>query len=363
MDFRDNKLELGIGLLVAVMVLGLFQLFGSVKDSPVNEVQDISYEMGRPKSEMIGEFGLGGREIDRRYVNPYAKKAAQAAADAKNVKPAATNPAAAQAAAAKAKQAAAAAARARQQQQRPMVWVKRPNSNAPTGRDGRHLSGDGSDGGPIYSNPNEVAGNRNKEDTGVDNKNDNKDQLSPDQWRALLAAQPTKENMNKLVEALGRREVDETTFYSIIDGLMKSQKKEDQTLALYGLGRVGTAKSFAYIATAADTLPADMQPAAQQLMMSYAAPARHGALKQALQMNDPVVALKAAQVVLAGAQAAKNGDSVVSDPRQGRGDIRQSNTTSFASFAPIFQKWATSGDATMQGIANQILGLLPTAQA
>src|SRR5438445_9608298 len=92
MSFTDRKLEIATYALVAVMIGGLGYIF----KTPVQAVlgnSDVSYEMPRPKSFLATLFGLGleDREINRKYVNPFDKKKADAkkAADAKAAAPSA----------------------------------------------------------------------------------------------------------------------------------------------------------------------------------------------------------------------------------------------------------------------------------
>lgn len=343
MDFENNKLEWGMALFAAVFIGGIFHLFGSMSgDAKAPEAQDVVYEMPRPKSDLVGEFDLEGREIDRRYVNPFDKKKAQAADDAKKKDDAAKN-----------------AAKTAEAKKKTVIRKKKVDVDVVDAANDGGLSGDQApEATPQAAARVETA----KNDAAPADDQNNKDQRSPDQWKALLSGQPTKENMNKLVEALGKGEADEATFYEIIGSLLKSQKKDSHALAFYGLNSVPTAKSFAFVVQAESTLSADVKPTATQYLNSFAQPSRLSALAQAMQGNDGPVAVKAAQVVSTGVQQLRSGQGST-NPREVRGELRSSSLEAYARFIPIFQRWAQSSNQTYQQIANSLLPQLQGSQA
>lgn len=341
MNFRENKLEIGVMMLAVVMTGGMMRLFGFFTESTPQEEPEISYEMPRPKDDIAGEFGLNGREIDRRYINPFG--AAKKIEAKKDMKPA-------KVAAAPKKDEKKGA-----QSEGGLFLRKKAASFNVVEKDKSGLGENPFEG----KAPNPEANNSNRHAPTADTQENKDDVLSPAQWRALVLGQPTKENVNKMVDALQAGKTDEATFDAVMTDLLKSQKKDEQALALYGLGRVPTAKSFAVVAKEYDGLSADIKPAAQQFLTSYSKVEKRGALKQSLQSSDSTVAYKAAQVVL---NSLQNGGTISTDPRQARG---QTTTTanSYSGFASIFQGWASSSNPTLQGIASQILPLLSTNQA
>lgn len=346
MNFRENKIGLWIGVLVAVMVVGLFKLLGGSPEKTASQEQDITYEMPRPKGEVIGEFGLGDREIDRQYVNPFekkkaeeeaARKAAQAKAAALQGKPVAQS----------------AASGTAQNARRPMVLVNYVDANR------KGLSGDNGRAKPAVSDEPQAPVNRVAAGAADDN-NDNK--LSPDQWRALMSAQPTKENMKKLVDAYLKHDVDDGTFYGIVEELLKNSNAEKQSVAFYGLNMVPSSKSFALVANMESTFTTETEKKqADDYLNSFAVASRQSALLMSVQSNDKDVSLRAAQVVLMGLKSGPPGR----EPTQGRDGNQASNVSSsgWARFTAIFKRWAASGDPALQGPASQILPLLGSTNA
>ncbi len=73
MNWQDNKLEISIITGLALTLAGLFGLFQPLNSRTNIETTDITYEMARPNSLTPGEYDLNGREIDRKYINPFEK--------------------------------------------------------------------------------------------------------------------------------------------------------------------------------------------------------------------------------------------------------------------------------------------------
>lgn len=342
MNFKENKLELGVVLLAVVMTGGMMRLFGFSTETSNQEVPEISYEMPRPKDDIAGEFALNGREIDRRHVNPFG--AAKKVEPKKDMKPA--------------KVAAAPKKAAKPATSEGGYFLRKKSADFNVvQKDNRGMGENPFEG----TAPKPDAYNPKRAVADTENADKDSDVLSPAQWRALILGQPTKANVDKMVEALQKGKTDEATFDSVMTDLLKSQKKEEQGLALYGLSRVPTAKSFAVVAKEYDGLSTEIKPAAQQFLTSYSSAGKRPALKQALQSSDETVAYKAAQVVL---NSLQNGGTVTTtDPRQSRGQNVATTASSYTGFASIFQGWAASSNPTLQGIASQILPLLSTTQA
>lgn len=338
MDFRENKFEIGVALLAVVFIAGMFRFVsGSGADANL-ETEEISYEMPRPKSDLIGEFGLGDREIDRQYMNPFDKKSQPiAATPAPPLQKKAVQKPIAKTGTAKASEA------------------KKPESNMRV-VDAAKNAGLSPDFG--QGSVQEILLNKTTyQTTGQVDDSKKDDILSPDQWRALLSGQPTKENMDKLAAALANGETDEATFYGIVEDLLKSQSKDKQSLAVYGLRKVQNAKSFMFASHLVGALPADVKSGVEQFLQSYSDKSKHSALMQVLQSKDRESAVLAANVVLAGLKTSGSG----TDSRGFRGEPQTQSTGQWQTFVPLFQRWANSGDASLQALAASILALIPSA--
>lgn len=344
MDFRENKIEIAMLACGALVILGLFKLFGAMETSPAIAEKAINYEMPRPKSEFAGDFDLEGREIDRRLVDGFEKKKKDAAKKADDAKKAA--------AAAVVKPAAKTATAAADAKKKDVsVNVVEGTPDKPFGSDESY-------------NPQAQTVRMTREtaaaNAGDKKEDEDKDKLSPDQWRALVLGAPTKENMNKLVAAFSAGDADANTFFGIVEDLMQSQKADSQSLALYGLQSIVSARSFALVVHNMDKFDPTVKTAANTYLMQYTQSNRLGSLAQVLQTNDVAVATKGVEVLMAGLQQARNG-TVPTSPRDARGEIQAASLQSFARFIPILQGWKKSGDSSLVSLADNALAQLQTS--
>ncbi|HWU43178.1 MAG TPA: hypothetical protein VN132_07065 [Bdellovibrio sp.] len=352
MSFSDNKLEMAILSLVIVLIGGLGYLFKTPVQAAL-ATAELIYEMPRPKSFFASFFGLNleGREVSRKYVNPFEKKKADAkkAAEEKSKANLAAKPADKKKADAK-KTADAA--------KKPKVEMKVVGKDTPPVSTGDIGGGSGSGGGAM---PQIAAANNspNANDKGKDSG------MSADQWRALISGQPTKENVAKLINAHETQEVDDATFYTIVSDLLRNNKSETQALGLYAATSVYSTQSFATVASHYDQLSHDNQSAAKSYLMSYATSSHTNALLGALKTNNATVVELATQVVIQGYQAAKSGTATTSDPRNARGNVNVSSNpvADYSKFIPIFQQLAQSSDAAIASLANSALSQIQSGIA
>lgn len=346
MSFTDKKLEIAIAGFALLMIGGMGYLLKSPVQSVMNEVEVI-YEMPRPKSILAALFDLGDREISRDYKNPFAKKKEEAKkVDAKT---AANQPAAKPVAKKKAD------SKAPTPLDKPSVEVNVVGADQERANLGEDISvGNGS------------GKNQNVQNTSDNNKKTAEEKtagLSGDQWRALLQAQPTKENIAKLVVAYSNKEVDDQTFYVIVTDLLRNNKAETQALGLMALKGTYSTKSFAVAAQYFDQLAPEVQTQAHSYMLSYAVAGRLGYLMSALQSNNADLVATTAQVVMEGYQAAKAGTPLSEDPRGIRGDVVVNSIDGYAKFIPIFKQLAQSQDGEIAGLASAALSQIQTSVA
>lgn len=347
MGFSDKKFEITVGALVLVMVAAL----GYVVKTPVEKAianSDFTFEMPRPKAFFASLFDLNGREVSRTYVNPFDKKKKE---DAKKPEVAKALPAP--------KPAAAVAKKAAPKKE---DAAKKPTVDVNVVQDSPH-DGVGSDGlRPNAKNGKEgangaAAGDTAATDTTDTNKN------SADQWRALLNAQPTKENVDKMVAAVKAGELDSASFYSIVADLLKNNKADTQKMGIYALSASGyKSQAFVLASEHYEQLAPEAQTAAHTYLVSYATKGYLTILQGALQSSNTAVVEVAAQVVIEGYQAAKSGNASA-PPRSSRGDEVASAASGYSKFVPIFQSLARSGDAAIAQLANSALSQIQTSVA
>ncbi|MGZ3770759.1 MAG: hypothetical protein ACXVCP_06215 [Bdellovibrio sp.] len=351
MGLSDRKLEIAITGFAAIMVMGL----GYILKDPVRSVlagtdTDIVYEMPRPKRSFLAAlFDLGDREIERKYVNPFSKpkkKEDKKPTGTAGIAPAPTKPVA---------------------QQKP-VKKKTVDNKAKKKVDVQVVGND-----PTKKSDDDMFWNENgaaqqhyaDADAGgaVHDQKDKKNTLNANQWRALIMAQPTKENVAKLVEAYNQKEVDDQTFYTIVTDLLRNNKSEVQSYGLAALKSVYNEKSFAVTAKYYDQLSPELQPQAHNYLLSYGVSGRLPFLISALQSSDADVVEAAAQVVMDGHKKAKGGTNAIVDPRASRGDVMLNTVSTYSKFIPVLQHLTQSQDANIASLATTVLNEIQTPVA
>lgn len=343
MNFSDRKLEIAIIGFATVMVVAM----GYLLKNPVQAVlgqqeQDIVYEMPRPKKSFFAAlFDLGDRDIDRKYVNPFAKKKAKEKKKpevvAKPVVPAPGKVVAKQKAETKKSET----------EKKNKVDVQIVGGDT-----AKALSDDGfwGDNGA----PQRLADSGNSGPPPADSK-DKKNIMNSNQWRALLMAQPTKENVAKLMEAYSNKEIDDQTFYAIVVDLFRNNKAEVQSYGLTAVKSAYNAKSFALTAQYYDQLAPEVQQQAHAYLMSYGVGGRLPSLLAVMQSSDAEVVSTAVQVVMEGHKKAKDGVNAAIDPRASRGDITVNQVSSYTKFVPVLQQLSQSQDASIANMATAAL--------
>jgi hypothetical protein len=345
----DRKFEIAIFAMAALLLGGLGSLFKAPKAISSNGDQDIVYEMPRPKNFVTAGFDLNGREIDRDYINPFSKKAKKDEAKKDDKKTAAQ-------AAADAKKKTAVAQKKAAATNKPKVAITVVNDKPHS-----TLSGDsGHNTGSAYGGAGRAQVQANTGNNGNTAVETDTNKTSPDQWRALLSAQPTSENLAKLIAALVKGEVDQGTYNTIVADLLSSSKHDVQALGVDAASYSYGVSTFSLVANKMDTLKADTKTQAQAYLMSYTAGTRLNILASALKSSDTETVVTAAEIVLQGYAQAKAGVSQTASTRPGRGETTGSSVANYTQFVTIFRTLATSNDAAIAGIAQTALGQIQT---
>lgn len=351
MGLKDKKLEIAMFALAVVMAGGMGRLLKNPVQAVMTEAADIVYEMPRPKNSILSVlFDLSDRLVTRKYVNPFAKK------KKKDVKQMAHVPA------------------------KPPVLAPQKTAQKKKVEEGKKTEPAGPKvdvqivgADPSSPDINEVAAfptvaavktvraNTNNQNAPAENQP--KNIVSGNQWRALVLAHPTEENVNKLVQAYKSKEVDDTTFYMIVTDLFRDNKVENQKLGLLAVKSTYSAKSFSTTAQYFDQLAPEVQESANTYLMSYAVTSRLPVLMQTLESSNTEVVATATQVVIEGYQKAKNGIAPGQDPRTLRGDVGMNATSSYSRFLPIFQQLALSSDTVIATLATTALSQIQISVA
>lgn len=351
MNWQDNKLEISLIAGLALALFGLFSLFRPMSEGRKFETQDIAYEMARPNSFTPAEYDLSGREVDRQYINPFEKveppskptplkksvvapkkTSSQKTADKKN---------------------------SSKNGKKAGVDVKVVGGTEKTLSDSE---GQSHPTGPTVTDlrdPNKQ--NAKKNETAKDENP--KDQRSPDQWKALLLAEPTYDNMKKLMAAFSNKEIDEGNFYRIVQSLIENQNPQIQSVGLYGAQGFPSVQSFTMIVKNEDILTGNSKKFAEQILLAYNQPQTVNVLGQVLRVNDEAVVMKAGEVILAGIQKYKNGESVSEGNRTSRGSVGIKSASQYSVLVPTLQQLAGHASASVVQLANSVLSQIQSLLA
>lgn len=351
MSFADKKLEMSILGLSIIMVAGVSYLLKSPIKSVIEDVEAVIYEMPRPKNSFLAAlFDLGEREVSRKYVNPFAKKKEEVKKAPEAAKTAAVTPKKAVAQVAKKEQ------KKSEEVQKKQVDVQ-VVGDAPETKwedDGFFAT--------TGQNKSRVAGSGGSSEKKIQTQQ-TKNNMSGAQWRSLLMAQPTTENVSKFLQAYQVQEVDDQTFYQVVGDLFRSNKVETQALGLSAVKFVYSPVSFSLTAQHYEQMTPELQQKAHEYLMSYGVAGRLPFLMSVLQGNNPVAVEAAVQVVVDGYSKAKDGVVPTADPRIVRGEVATNSVAGYSKFVPIFQQLAQSADAGIANIAKSALSQIQTAVA
>ena len=295
MNWQDNKIEIGMVAMLVVLGLGLSHLAG-VGPTVERQDEDIVYEMPRPKAQAFLGFDLSGRSISRLFKNPFAKKevkkqlAPKLAPQAEDV---ARAQAAAQAKVAKKKSAT---------KKKPTVDVDVVEATPESIKSGFDNQGGYA---PAYSYTKPAAAVENQQAKKDEKKkSEDTEKLSPDQWMALVRAEPSADNITKLNQAFAEGQIDEVAYLKVLEDLLTSNSEEQQALALTAIEAVTSVKAFTLVFTYETRLLGANVAKATAYLNSYGLNQRHSALLAVMQTNDPTLVARATEILLAAKEQA-----------------------------------------------------------
>lgn len=349
MNWQENKFELSVVIGLVLALTGLFALFRPASSRSGFADKEITYEMARPNSFTPGEYDLSGREIDRRYENPFEKVEAptKPGADKKTATNAKKNE-----------------AKKNNKDKKQADNKKKPTTTVNVVDDTKRTLSDSEDQKAAATTPqntNQKNSNQNKNDKTADNKD--KDGRSPDQWRALLLAEPSYENMKALMQAYSEKQIDESSYYKIIQSLIENQNSQIQSVGLYGAQGFPSVQSFSIITKNEDILTGNARNFAEQILMGYNQSQSIGILSQVLRSNDEVVVMKAGEIILAGIQKYRNGESITEGNRTTRGDVKIRSASQYSVLIPSLQQLAATQNANISQLANSVLSQIQSLMA
>lgn len=354
MSLADKKLEISMAGLGVIIVMGLAHV-NKASLSPVQKEQDVVYEMPRPKVSFLSAlFSLGDRDVERKYVNPFDKKKV-AAKDAKAKEDAKKAPPVVQT---KKTQVAKRVSALPPAKKMDVTIIPASGATALGG-------GDGWANGQANQRTGIAIADQNQGKVGSDSGNVEQqgEKKTGDQWRTLILAAPTVENIQKMISAFRSGDLDSSSYYAITEELFVDGRPDRLEMAVVLVKAAYTATSFTLAAQYLEQVPAEYQGELHEFLEGFAIASRFSALAGALQAKNPEVVEIALQVVMNGYAKAKSGQNVASDPRDQRGDGKITTVEEFNKFIPIFQTLSGSGNSVISSQALVALSQMQQAVA
>lgn len=346
MGFKDYKFEILIGSALSFTAVYLFYQLMTIKPRTVNPIDKMSFEMIRPQSDLVNEFSLDGREVDSRFVNPFVKKDLGNHKDSRNqpVLPPVT------------KNTIAKKAEAAKKEEKPKTGI----TTRVIPRDPYQPMTEEAD--PAYNTPpqmnqnsgNSANNNNNKAKApAVKKQEDEKKTKSISEFVDLLT-DPKAERIGQLVTAIQSNQIAPSELQDFIGKMLKSEKSNVQSVGIYLAYYAPGYTGFQLVAVNQETLNPEVKAYSDQFLTSFTQPSKLEVLAQALQSTDIKVVVKAGEVIIAGLQKIKSGQTIDYGARNSRGSNEVKSASVLGYFLPIAESLKSSQNQTIASIGNAL---------
>lgn len=346
------------GALGTVMVVMLF-LFSSAWRSPSsrNPLEDwLTVSMPRPIKEMILGFSLSGRNIKRELeLVAQAKKTA----DNKNAK---KNDSGTKAAVDKGSAKKTAQQKAQAEARRRQELAFRARIIEESERYRRRLLQ------AQYNQAEEQNYARAQQANTTKNANTNQTEKEKEEekmdaaaWKSLVLAQPTVENVQKMIQAFQSGELEAQAYYEIVESLVKDNSEDKRKMGLWALTSSVHVKGFTLASHLVSEVDSTSQQKLNDYLYSYNNTRSLTVLDQVLRSSDAVATAAAASVISQAIDKLKAGQSVASqDVRAGRTQSQSQTLTldSYQKLIPTLQWLITKTGSTLSQWAQNLLSQL-----
>lgn len=214
-----------------------------------------------------------------------------------------------------------------------------------------------------YRQVEEAGGGRIKNNIPASDVPDKKeeDHMTASAWRNLVFSQPSRDNIEKMVQAYHEGKIDEDAFYDIVAALIKDNSIEKQKMGVWALTSSASFQGFSMAAhMAATESNAAEKKVLTDYMYNYNRVQTLGYLDQALRSADPVVSAAAAQAITQAVDKLKAGQQLSGQGRGSRTDQQQQSTlslTTYKRFVPTLQ-WLVSSTNSLSQWAQSLLSQL-----
>lgn len=195
-------------------------------------------------------------------------------------------------------------------------------------------------------------------DTTKDTTKD-KSKKSYSEWRALLLASPTSENLALFLAAYRKNEVTATEYQAMAQDLLEQTDSKYKALGLMALRAVPSLASLSQLVHL-EGLSAEYQAYVEQAISLYILPQNLQYLNQALLTSDKTLVSKSLNLLNINLPKLIQGDTAsFVDPRNSRNsDVGTLSINDYATLVPALTQLAQSGDSDLSGLAQQVAALI-----
>lgn len=191
----------------------------------------------------------------------------------------------------------------------------------------------------------------------------NKPKKSFTEWRNLIFAAPTTENLTLFIAAFRRSEVTLTEFQAMAQDLVDQSDVKLKALGLMTLRSSPSLSSLSQLAHLQSTSLGSYQSYVDQSIFAYLQPQNITFLNQALATKDKVLLAKTLNLLSTNLLKFSQGDFVsLVDPRNRReGEVATFSMNSYRTLLPVLNQIGTSTDPEFSALAQQISALIQTS--
>lgn len=268
---------------VAVFVVSMGIFMSQMKTHSSKEISEIKYQMPRPQDEFVGDYSLDGRQVNRKYINPFAKKSmVKTIPDAKNQGP-------------KSEQKKSQSKQVKANKAKGLLNDKKFDVEIVEQTQNQMLNDISVNNLPKKQNQQNIAQLQNK-------KTQDKASMatkSVAQWMELLNKNPNAENIVLLVKSYRAKNIDAAQFYQIANTLLSSSESNKVQAGLYALQLQPETQAFQFVShkLAMIETPSDLSNALEQYLVSFNEAQKLPILVQVLKTNDQIAMTKAIEVL------------------------------------------------------------------
>ncbi|AGH96273.1 hypothetical protein [Pseudobdellovibrio exovorus] len=180
------------------------------------------------------------------------------------------------------------------------------------------------------------------------------------EWRSLLLASPTPENLSLFVAAYRQNEVTADEYQAMAQDLLTQRDQNFKSLGLMALRSVPSLASLSQLAHLDVNSFAGYQSYIEQSFKAYLVQPNLQYLSQALQTQDKSLKTQVLNMLNVNLTLLSQGDvSAITDPRQRRDDsVVMFSMSDYFVLMPALSQMVSSSDQELAGLARQVAAII-----